>query len=381
MSLAIIGDIHLSKRTWTKKQDIVDDASVSLQWITNYCIEHRLDALFLGDQFDTNYPPVEMVQVWYSCMDRLDKAGLSIFTIDGNHDPGQQKTETSEARSWTKVHPSVKHIDNKCFTYGTKKLAGYDFRPLSQVQEVIDRINEDKPDIVFMHQFPKQYGFENLDNVWDIDLDLIEHPCDVFCGHIHDPKVAQLNNGGCLYVVGSTNPRSISEIDGKVFYVLNSETGSLEKKTYPARKVRRFNFIQDSEEAIAAELDKLRQFADEPFEFADPILDPVKKGLAAITYDGKDVSTFTQVESICVTKLHTFYQPRFKKAVKLQDVESESVTLKQILSDTIKEDERVKRLSLRLLESPADLDDAVDSFINELQGEENDDSAEEYSNA
>lgn len=360
--IAIFGDIHLNKRIWTKKQDITDDAVTSLIQATEICLKNGYHAVFLGDQFDTNYPPVEMVQAWYDSMSRFQKAGLKVFTIDGNHDPGQQKTDNQDQRSWTAVHPWVQHIDFQVVSFNGIKFVGYDFRPASTAAMITDHLNSVEVDFAFIHQFPKQYGLINLEGVWDIDLDTVDQPVTVFCGHIHNNYEADLFNGGKLIVVGSTNPRSLPEGLQKYYYVIDSNK-SVHKHELVYRKIYTFNFEDCKDQE--AELAKLVKACNWSYP-SEEYLHPIAKPIVAIRYSSTDVELRAKLDTI-TSNVHTFYMPQFnkKQVADSFDIAKKAISLSSYLSDTIA-DEKLKLLALRILDSPELADEYLTDYETQI---------------
>ena len=363
--LAIFGDIHLTKRIWTKA-DILDDASTSLQQAVDICLENKYDAVFLGDQFDSNYPPVEMVQLWCNAVETLTSAGLNVYTIDGNHDPGQQRTEYQEERSWTKIHPKTIHIDNKIVDCNGITVAGYDFRAASTASTIVESIENSDADIYCMHQFPRQYKFIDVENAWDIDLDKLTKPKTIFCGHIHDNYEADLDGGGRLYVVGSTNPRSIAETAAKAYYVVDKAAGKLKvvKKKLESRIIKVFNFHTTDD-------------FDKEFEALEEFCKPrkamkytaISKPIACIFYDALNSDLFQSIVGKTNDRVHIFWRPKFKHvALASSVVDRSAVTLSDVICKVVEETD-MKMTMLKLCNDPDLSEEYLDEYATTIETE------------
>lgn len=81
---AHIADVHLGG--W-KQQPMQDLNFESFKEAVNICINSKLDfVLFVGDLFDSAYPPIEILKETFAQFKRLKDAGIPCFTIAGSHD-------------------------------------------------------------------------------------------------------------------------------------------------------------------------------------------------------------------------------------------------------------------------------------------------------
>ncbi len=83
---AFTGDNHLRPITWTKHPDLYGDAYAAFRQFFDYCLEHRLPAILLGDTFDKTRPDSMSVGTFLWNMWRMEQARLEVYYIEGNHD-------------------------------------------------------------------------------------------------------------------------------------------------------------------------------------------------------------------------------------------------------------------------------------------------------
>ncbi len=367
--LMIVGDAHLSQRMYSKRPEIEGDSYCLLEQAVDAAIAGGHDVIFLGDQFNVNYPPIKDVDIWLHEMGRLIDHGCTPYIIDGNHDPGLNNDD--EEKSWSCVESGVVHINPAerfcangiCFT-------GFDYQAtLARAQDQLAKCLVHSDALIVMHQFPKQYTKIQIDGVADVDLTLIKDKRDVFCGHIHDNFETPLDGGGSLYVVGSTHPRTKAEGSQKYYYVLTkTETGyDTAKIPFVHRKIFAHHVIHEEDlPTILADIKKEILCEDIP---KDAKFDRVRRPLLSITYDPQIVGVMDSVKRVVGDQAHIFEIPKFKyKTSLVTDVTSEveSVNLLEIVSSTV-EDEHMRKAMLKLLDSPEDTEVIIQDYIKSLK--------------
>lgn len=80
------GDNHLRPTTWLKHPTLTDDAYVSWRQIVDFCLQHTLPLILLGDLFDSTRPDSHSVGIYLHGIYRLEQASLPVYYIEGNHD-------------------------------------------------------------------------------------------------------------------------------------------------------------------------------------------------------------------------------------------------------------------------------------------------------
>lgn len=367
----IVGDAHLSQRLYSKRPEIEGDAFCGLGQIVDMCIEKGYVPVFLGDQFDVNYPPVRCVDFWYSQMEKLSGHGIQAHVIDGNHDPGSN-TETEE-KSWSCIHPSVVHIQPKnTYTFKLAKgkqvvLTGFDYQAtLDRSMEMLKLCMAHGPHVnILMHQMPKQSTGGGFDGAWDIDLDGV--PNTVFCGHVHNAYSMPLAAGGTLHVVGSTHPRAIDQGSEKKCMLLNG-FGTEEVPLY-FRKI--FRYSVQTEKEVPAFLKKLVKDIGEHKPPEGVLYDPIRKPLVGLTYDPSIPGLFDKVTKLCTDKAHVVETPKFTQtALTLSPVdEVESVSLADIVVKSV-DDKRAGKAIVKMLEEPSVFVDVLDDYVKHMTKED-----------
>lgn len=376
--LAVFGDMHLAKRTWAKYTDICDDAELALTECVSHAIQNKADAVFLGDQFDVNYPSVAMVQVWMQQMDRLENSGLKAYIIDGNHDPGTQLLvgDSSSDRSWSCLHPNVIHMQGELgqvYDVGGLAFTGFDYLPYTKTKDLVTSVCELAPDVAFIHQFPKQYTTIQMDCVSDIDLDTCEKPINFFCGHIHTPFEGPLLHGGKLFVVGSTNPRSVAETTTKCWYLLSKDkktkTVTIEKKPLFSRGV--FRAVCLHVDDLDTTLIQVKDFLDKTptsFKFAKNVLIPIVE----VSYDTAIPDMSKKLTDVTAGRAHLFERPKFSSnnisLVKTASDAMQAVSLRDVVDKQV-ENEPMKKIMVQMINNPDDSSVLLDEYVKALKSE------------
>ena len=367
--LMVVGDPHLSQRMYSKRPEIEGDAFCLLKQVVDAAIAGQHDVIFLGDQFNVNYPPVNDVDIWYKEMERLSTSGCTPYIIDGNHDPGLNSEEAE--KSWSCIHPSVIHINPAerfcangiCFT-------GFDYQAtMLKAQECLTRCLAHEDAFIVMHQFPKQYTKIQIDGVADIDLELIKDKRDVFCGHIHDNFETPLVGGGRLYVVGSTHPRTKAEGSQKYYYLLTKAEKGYKTEKIPLVHRQIYAHHVTNEEDLGTILKDIKDEIASKAIPADSQFDCIRKPLLAITYDPQIVGVMDSVKRVVDGNAHIFETPKFKHKTSLvSDVTSEveSVNLLDIVSKEV-EDDQMRKAMVKLLDNPDEVEIIVQDYVKSLK--------------
>jgi len=100
-----LSDLHLGKRL--NEFSMLDDQWHILMEIARLAKEERPDAVLIaGDIYDKSVPSVEAVQLLDRFLVWLNKLGIAVFMIAGNHDSAERVAFASELLTKTNVHIS-----------------------------------------------------------------------------------------------------------------------------------------------------------------------------------------------------------------------------------------------------------------------------------
>ena len=123
--MVLSSDWHLSPFSWKKHPNVHRDSYYSLQQIVDLCIQLNVPLIAAGDLFDIKHPPSESVVFCVEQMARLQRVGLPVYYIQGQH-------ELSEI-PWISLCPNATHIDSfksdlnfKTFDIQGLRVAGQD---------------------------------------------------------------------------------------------------------------------------------------------------------------------------------------------------------------------------------------------------------------
>lgn len=85
MKLLHISDLHIGKKL--REMDITDDQIYILNEIIQIADREKPDGILIaGDVYDRSVPPANAVNIFNHFLTELEKRGLKIFIISGNHD-------------------------------------------------------------------------------------------------------------------------------------------------------------------------------------------------------------------------------------------------------------------------------------------------------
>lgn len=361
--IMLIGDAHLSQRIYSKRPEIEGDAFCLLEQVVGIAIAKDYVPVFLGDQFDINYPPVKCVDFWYQQMCRLAAAGIECYVIDGNHDPGLN-TENEE-RSWSCIHPIVRHVQPDTLIkirVGKKDVTftGFDYQPtLARSADMLNKCLAQDPDFIIMHQFPKQSVA--IEGAWDVDLEAVPIKVPVFCGHVHNNFETPLTAGGRLYIVGSTHPRAIDQGSQKYYYVVD-EKKTIKKEELHHRKILAYSVFKQEDvpkylKALKADIEAI-SYPD------DPMYDAIRKPLVSLKYDPTITGVLEKSLTVCKDKAHLIETPKFQQVNLVTNVTDEisAVNLQEIVTKSV-DDKKAGQALVKMLDSPDEVADILDDFV------------------
>ena len=239
--LVFSADWHLSPIIWSSKPELWGDAYCSAEQVVDFCVKNakKVDGLLLGgDIFDRNQPDSMSVMFFLKQMDKLVKARVPVFAIEGQHD--------LSIPPWTNVHPHVKHLRHgepiEVSVDGHKHtLAGVNYFPAMALKE---KVEQTSADILMLHQMHKDAI--DIEGAWNFDPAWLPKGVKlVLMGDLHVTR----SLGKCHYS-GSTHLRAINEPRDKHFLIVKGLKKGLKVETKDIQTRDVLEFLVDSDEAL-----------------------------------------------------------------------------------------------------------------------------------
>lgn len=238
MKLVISGDWHLARRTWASLPAVEGDAYKSASQIFAHCLSLKergedVNLVLAGDVFDTVSPTPDAVAFFLRGVERLEKANVAVYAIQGQH--GRY-----DDLPWPSVHPCVKNLAQapvRLLPDKTCGLVGFDSSSPAVLQDKLKELSKDVR-VLIMHQMlrglvPDVDGHQN----WDLDPEWVPaHVKHVFLGDYHKPVTVRSNHGSEFVYTGSINMQAVDEPQEKSFIEFDTVTGKWKRvplKTRP----------------------------------------------------------------------------------------------------------------------------------------------------
>lgn len=258
--MVLSSDWHLSPFSWKKHPNVHRDSYYSLQQIVDLCIQLNVPLIAAGDLFDIKHPPSESVVFCVEQMARLQRVGLPVYYVQGQH-------ELSEI-PWMNLCPNATHIDSfkadlnfKTFDIQGLRVAGQDIefsgaRFSDQCREMHAQAGSDKFDLYVTHQVWADFIKKSDESF------MFKHATFakvVYTGDFHKTEVLNIDGTDCLSS-GSINMQATNEPPHKFVFILNSDLSwtQYRLKTRPfalfeLRSEKYFNALMDvtNEELLA----------------------------------------------------------------------------------------------------------------------------------
>jgi len=237
-------DNHLRPTTWGECPELAGDAYYSLKQIVDYCREHALPLIQLGDLFDKAHPDSLSVGTYMYEIQRLHDRHIPFYYIEGNHDIADPP--------WASLHPWAIHAGK--FTAEGVNFLGIDYCTGSDFPAVMSHHADAiaSADVVLMHQ-----AWAEIQTMGKHNATMSQMPagCVLLTGDYHVTlSVGEKAANGepiTAYSPGSTSMQSLAESPEKVFGVLHSDLSV----TWEKLKTR--PFINAGKINTPAELDAL----------------------------------------------------------------------------------------------------------------------------
>lgn len=238
MKIFHISDIHLGKRL--KEYSLIEDQKYILDEILNSIRKEKPSVLIIaGDIYDSSNPSVEAVELFDYFISELDKIGITVLIISGNHDQASrlafgkslfQKSNiiiSTEYKGKLEKYSVFDNGENINFYmlpfirprdvrdyFPAEKVETYSEAMQAVLKEVEDR---DSVNILISHQFVSGASLSDseVQSVGGIDaidkrvLDVFDY---VALGHLHKPQGFDDNR---IRYCGSPIKYSFSEVNNK----------------------------------------------------------------------------------------------------------------------------------------------------------------------
>lgn len=240
MKIGVFTDLHLGIRQYGLEEREEDFYSQYFKAIESF-VEHNVDIVICaGDIFDQSRPSPKALEVFSKGIKELFLNNISFYNIVGNHSMVQSKNFVT-ADSFLQTVSEYFLLD-KDFYFEDDEifLCGLPYYHNFQLNEFIEDVNDlnDKAKgkkglkILVLHQAFKEYcGFfgEKL-SINDLNLSNFDL---VICGHIHDTKIAEIDENTIYLQPGSLERSSVAEArdeenDGKGIFIIDTDNFSID---------------------------------------------------------------------------------------------------------------------------------------------------------
>lgn len=218
-----LSDLHLGKRL--KEFSLLEEQEDVLKQVVAYCEQRKGSAaeidfvIIAGDIFDKGVPPVEALNLFNNFLSSLEKLGVEVFALGGNHDNGERLGFLSE---FLKIHhinlvtqyggrleaiplvkgqervnfymlPFIKPLDVRRFLPEAERAAIVSYHDAVKYAVSKAELNLEEVNILIAHQFitgaercdSEEVAVGGLDNVSAEALEAFDY---VALGHIHGPQ-------------------------------------------------------------------------------------------------------------------------------------------------------------------------------------------------
>jgi hypothetical protein len=247
--MVLSSDWHLSPLSWKRHPKIRGDSYYSLQQIVDTAIELQVPLIGAGDLFDIKAPPSESVVFCCEQMKRLEREGLSMYYVQGQHEYADTP--------WLTLAPNAVHIDSfkyqdkgepRVFDVAGLRVVGLDIST-SPVEFAIQCAK--------LHAVAKSKGEFDLFVTHQVWADFIKKRDPVFMlekvlfskitytGDYHKLEALDINGMLCLSS-GSINMQANNENPIKEVFILHDDL-SVSKKTLKTRPFMSFELKNDDD--------------------------------------------------------------------------------------------------------------------------------------
>lgn len=337
---AFTGDNHLRPVTWIKHPTLFGDAYESWRQIITACEERRLPLVLLGDLFDSTRPDSHSVGVYLHGMMRMERAGLAVYYIEGNHDVADPP--------WASLTPWARPVGQ--FTLGGIKAYGLSFVNSTQLPEELARIPAGTQ-LLLSHQ-----SWLEIQRVGHTDgqFGMIPHGLTMIVADYHVCGIyrGKAGNGEDVvaYSPGSTAMQALNEPPDKYFGILYDDM-SVEWVQLETRPCALLTCNTPEE------LDDLVARIPGGLTTARPFSPDIQKPILRVRYNDMLPEAYSRLTAAAGEQYHLFLEPQRQVTTQVIDVEAVPQTAFQSLVTAIGElctpDSPEHRAARRLLESNA----------------------------
>lgn len=211
-----------------------EDFKEAIRQIVDYAIKNGIKYIInSGDILDRNRPSETMLDFLLELHIELKAAGITMFSITGNHDASNPSFLTFPGRQDNDASGGIVCIDNKVIEVEGLVIAGYPAIPWQLVHEDVEKM-ERKPDIIVWHGAIKEmqpFGVDlSIEDVWKTDFRL-----GVLAGDLHIHKSIRDERGRIFTYPGSVELTKQDHQKEKFFdlYTLDKPAAELTKLPDP----------------------------------------------------------------------------------------------------------------------------------------------------
>ena len=243
MKIGVFTDLHLGKRQYGL-QEREDDFYFQYNYAINCFIQENVDVVICaGDIFDMPRPSPKALGRFYNGIRMLSENNIDFVNIIGNHSmiqsPGfltaDELTKDYTGDSYILLDVGRDIVLDDVYISGLPFHFNYEYNSLKEEIELLnDKAfkSHKKIKILVLHQAFKEFcGFsgETL-SINDIDVSNFDL---IICGHIHEKKLIEINDGQCIFLQpGSLERSSIAEASdeenqGKGIFIIDTENFNL----------------------------------------------------------------------------------------------------------------------------------------------------------
>jgi DNA repair exonuclease SbcCD nuclease subunit len=255
MKLCILSDLHVHSWSTLSKIDsngfnnrLLHTISV-LDSVLEYCKTNGVtNILFAGDLLHVKKIDIEVYDLLFRALERIQSSGVKFIATVGNHDQGSRLFECHSIRPLSKVLTLLDNFDSIALEDGTI-VAGCGYRPNKNDVLGLYRLAgaAKKPNIVLLHQgilgaLASAFFLspDNADTMAFSDFKEIFEQADLaICGHFHIPQV--VGPDGSVFeektsamkrvlVPGSPMHHNFGDVGQRGFWVYDNQTHMLTMK-------------------------------------------------------------------------------------------------------------------------------------------------------
>ena len=200
----VTGDNHLAPYTWSRHPSLRGDGYFALKQIVDICLREKESLVILGDLFDAKKLDSRTVIEFHTQMDRLQKGGVPVYAIQGQHDLSDPP--------WVESHQNIIHVNKKMCLFDENTYF-LDYRDPETLAEDLKHIPKEAGALCLHQAFKQALPFEDDigNTAWDFEASQIpEHVKLILMGDIHHDYTFNIG-GHSFYYVGTTNLQAIDE--------------------------------------------------------------------------------------------------------------------------------------------------------------------------